>query len=345
MSVGTFDFFEDSAFKMIYSFHMPLFMLLSGYVSYWGCDKKLINIIIKRLRGVGIPLLAWGTVDFIVVSISASTFNVRTWIHSIVGIWFLWAVLCSSIIVAIIHKLPVNTLLKYSIMILSTELFVKMPGGTLSGFVYPYFIIGYAMNEWNLFANKAYRKVIQPICVIMWIVLLLFYKKESYIYVSGLTWKIKEIGLLGQIEIDLYRYAIGLVGCIAVIGMLEILYNRMVQKDCKQSKQVIEFLGIIERFGLHTLEIYVLQRIVLERCFVKAYEYVVSLMGQNVMSINRVLYDFVFTLMFAILIGYVLLRVSEAVSKYPRLSWLLFGKRSVNTRQFGHIGCQAQERK
>ena len=49
--------------------------------------------------------------------------------------------------------------------------------------------------------------------------------------------------------------------------------------------------------------------------------------------------------MFAILIGYVLLRVSEAVSKYPRLSWLLFGKRSVNTRQFGHIGCQAQERK
>ena len=37
--------------------------------------------------------------------------------------------------------------------------------------------------------------------------------------------------------------------------------------------------------------------------------------------------------------------VSEAVSKYPRLSWLLFGKRSVNTRQFGHIGCQAQERK
>lgn len=147
MSVGTFDFFEDSAFKMIYSFHMPLFMLLSGYVSYWGCDKKLINIIIKRLRGVGIPLLAWGTVDFIIDSISTSTFNVRTWIHSIVGIWFLWAVLCSSIIVAIIHKLPVNTLLKYSIMILSTELFVKMPGGTLSGFVYPYFIIGYAMNE------------------------------------------------------------------------------------------------------------------------------------------------------------------------------------------------------
>ena len=45
MSAGTVDFFEDNAFKVIYSFHMPLFMLLSGYVSYWGRNKKLKIII------------------------------------------------------------------------------------------------------------------------------------------------------------------------------------------------------------------------------------------------------------------------------------------------------------
>ena len=49
MSAGAFDFFDDNALKVIYSFHMPLFMLLSGYVSYYGCNKKLIDIIVKRL--------------------------------------------------------------------------------------------------------------------------------------------------------------------------------------------------------------------------------------------------------------------------------------------------------
>ena len=140
------------------------------------------------------------------------------------------------------------------------------------------------------------------------------------------TWKIKEIGLLGQICIDLYRYVIGLVGCIAVVGLLEILYRGIVQKDCIKSKLASEGLGVIERFGLHTLEVYVIQRIVLERCFAKGYEYVVNLMDQNILALNLALYDLVFSLMIAVLIGYVLLRISEAISKHSRLSLLLFGK-------------------
>lgn len=267
-----------------------------------------------------------GTVDFIISSISVGTFNVFTWIHSIIGIWFLWAVLCSSIFVAIVHKLPVRTFLKYLVMILGTVLFVKMPGGTLNGFVYPYFVIGYALNEWNLFENVIYKKVIQPLCGIVWVILLLFYRKEHYIYVSGLTWKIKEIGLFGQIGIDLYRYIIGLAGCIAIIGLLKILYSRVMQKDYKQSNSVIKGLNMVERLGLHTLEIYVLQRIVLERCFAKVYEYMVSFVGQNILALNRVLYDLLFTLLCALVIGIILLKISEAVSKHSRLSFFLFGK-------------------
>lgn len=326
MSAGTVDFFEDNAFKVIYSFPMPLFMLLSGYVSYWGCNKKLKIIITNRLRGVGIPLFVWGTLDFVIASILVGTFNVRTWFHSIIGIWFLWAVLCASIFVAVIHKLPVSTFLKYLIMILGTILFVQMPGGTSNGFVYPYFVIGYAINEWNLFENETYRKVIQPICGVIWVILLLFYKKESYIYISGLTWKISEIGLLGQISIDLYRYTIGLVGSLAVIGLLKKLYDKVIQKDCKQSKPIAKVLHIIQRLGLHTLEIYVLQRIVLERCFAKAYEYTINFIGQNILALNRALYDLCFTLWCAVVIGIVLMKFSEAASKHPRLSFSIFGK-------------------
>lgn len=156
-------------------------------------------------------------------------------------------------------------------------------------------------------------------------ILLLFYKKESYIYVSGLALKNKEVDLLRQISIDLYRYGIGLVGCIVVIGLLEILYGRMIQKDCKQKKQSQKPL-VFERLGLYTLEIYILQRIVLERCFAKTYQYAVKLTGQNILAVNRIIYDFAFTLLCAFVIGIVLLKISEAMSKHPRLSFFLFGK-------------------
>ena len=39
-SADTFDFFENTAFKTIYSFHMPFFMLISGYLFYFSFRKK-----------------------------------------------------------------------------------------------------------------------------------------------------------------------------------------------------------------------------------------------------------------------------------------------------------------
>lgn len=55
---------------------------------------------------------------------------------------------------AVIHKLPVSTFLKYLIMILGTILFVQMPGGTSNGFVYPYFVIGYAIMNGTFLKMK-----------------------------------------------------------------------------------------------------------------------------------------------------------------------------------------------
>ena len=320
MSTGAFDFFNDNFFKVIYSFHMPLFMLLSGYVSYWGSNKRLVDIILRRLRGVGIPLLVWGTFDYVVHGISSNNlvFSIGNWFHSVIAIWFLWAVLCASILVSVIHKFQIRSFAKYLIMILSAVIWVKIPEGTMIGFVYPYFVIGYAMNEFKLLENVTYKKMIQPICGVIWIVLLAFYKKIHFIYISGMTWKIQEVGLLGQITIDIYRYLIGLVGCIAAIVVMKWLF-------CVGSQKKIDF-SIIERFGQHTLEIYILQRIILERYLTKIYVRVVSCMPQNIFARNQLVYDLCFTLLCALIIGTFVLKISEIISGLPHLSACLFGK-------------------
>ena len=52
-----FDFFENSAFKFIYSFHMPLFMLISGYLFYYSCQKRTLWELLTHKTKVLFPAI------------------------------------------------------------------------------------------------------------------------------------------------------------------------------------------------------------------------------------------------------------------------------------------------
>ncbi len=41
-------YFYNIIFKMIYSFHMPLFMIISGYLFYYSYSKYSINELIRN---------------------------------------------------------------------------------------------------------------------------------------------------------------------------------------------------------------------------------------------------------------------------------------------------------
>ena len=42
------DYFENTVFKIIYSFHMPLFMLISGYLFYYSSQKRNLSELLKH---------------------------------------------------------------------------------------------------------------------------------------------------------------------------------------------------------------------------------------------------------------------------------------------------------
>ena len=308
---------------------MPLFMLLSGYVSYWGSNRKLDVILWKRIKGIGVPLVVWGTFDYILSIFHVANFelsqiaNFRNWIHSIIGIWFLWSVLCASVVIAIVQKLPINIYVRYVIAFMTTFALVIIPGGTLTAYVYPYFVIGYLSNEFRILQNLTYKKIIQPTCIVLWCILLIFYQKKHYIYISGLVGIIKKCGLCSlkeQIFIDAYRYLIGLVGCVSVIAVVRFLFEYLQRKGVEPK--------LLRSLGQHTLEIYIMQRIVLERLISKLYQIVIAHIGRNVLAENRLCYDLLFSLPCAVLLGIFLLKVTEVISKYPKVNGLLFGKSS-----------------
>ena len=272
-------------------------------------------------------MVVWGTIDYILSIFHMANFglsqiaNFQNWIHSVIEIWFLWSVLCASVVIAIIQKLPINICARYAIAFMTTFVLVIIPGGTSTAYVYPYFVIGYLSNEFKIFQNLTYKKIIQPMCIVLWCILLIFYQKKHYINISGLCGLFKEYGLCGlkeQIFIDAYRYLIGLVGCVSVIAVVRFLFEYLQRKGVEPN--------LLWSLGQHTLEIYIMQRIVLERSISRLYQIVIAHIGRNVLAENRLCYDLLFSLSCAVLLGIFLLKVAKVISKYPKVNRLLFGK-------------------
>ena len=52
------DFFENAVFKFIYSFHMPFFMLISGYLFFYSEQKRnMVELIEYKGKSLLYPIL------------------------------------------------------------------------------------------------------------------------------------------------------------------------------------------------------------------------------------------------------------------------------------------------
>lgn len=142
------DFFLDNAFKTIYSFHMPLLMLVSGflfYVSAKRSDKStLLN---KKIHSLIKPILGGSLFVFIFSVIPFSfrrnnyliIFNGK-WMDSLESLWFLWSVLSASIVFCLIEKYA-NKWYKEILLVITGLCFVAVfPNAEMNLFMYSIFL-------------------------------------------------------------------------------------------------------------------------------------------------------------------------------------------------------------
>lgn len=93
--------YTSHLWNVIYSFHMPAFMAVSGYLAYrvgGGTNSSLTSIIWRRFKQLMIPYLAW---TFLLMAISGNLNVVRTQellLYPDKGLWFLWALFFITLI-------------------------------------------------------------------------------------------------------------------------------------------------------------------------------------------------------------------------------------------------------
>jgi fucose 4-O-acetylase-like acetyltransferase len=102
IQVNVPDFDNNLLFRVIYSFHMPLFMFLSGYLA-WGRNIDLK----RRFVQLVIPFISWYLLGYLFNRSIGFTDYIIRWVKSPDwGLWFLWVLFLNFGIFYFVQHIP-----------------------------------------------------------------------------------------------------------------------------------------------------------------------------------------------------------------------------------------------
>lgn len=173
--------FDNTFYSIIYSFHMPLFMIISGYLSSVKIDGSIITLAVRKFRRLIIPNISWGSI--VLISISILTFTIPHLLDIIklpISCWFLSFLFCCSIAYAITYKIGIKN---YVISTIILSLFsLLIPGSEFVKFFMPFFGIGLILSKTNIvYAEVKWKYIVTFGCTII-VAYLLFWSRDFYIY-------------------------------------------------------------------------------------------------------------------------------------------------------------------
>ncbi len=263
MNPSGLDFFENPIFKIIYSFHMPCFALISGYLLWYSFNKENIHASLgKRIIVLIIPIVFAHFLNVIINFLPKFIFqfNINTCIQfvknmgSLSSLWFFWSVLASVIAVACAKSISQKTHVQLLLLFLLTPLVYTLPNGVLNVFIYPYVVIGYYFVELKKYISEKAIKIIGCATIPVFVVMMFFFEKKHYIYITGLY--SSAYSVTQNLSINLFRYAIGLIGSIAFISTTLLIVQFFKKGNFFTYKK--DFYFGINLLGIKSLQIYAL---------------------------------------------------------------------------------------
>lgn len=316
---------EDVVYKTIYTFHMPLFMLVSGYLFFYSFQKRTMPELLEhRIRGMLHPIIMATFLNNILLQIpryvlsNQVDFLFGSLFHGIESdLWFLWAVLYCSLIVGFFCKLTEKPGLQLVLTVFGAFVVLLFPQWNMTLFMYPYFVAGFFCGMFRKYAQQLY-KILRYAALVVFPVMVMFYETKHYIYVTPMF--SAELGLAESVKIALYRWAIGFVGSVCMLSVMDFLVWLG-----DSFPAVHNGLRRVSFLGRNSLQIYCLSASLLSGYLPHLNHKLVEVMGDNVFEENRIVYDFLFTPILAVMWSVFLSLVVVALKK-SKLHQLVFGR-------------------
>lgn len=251
------NYFQETLFRLIYSFHMPLLAIISGFLFH--NTLRHTDIIMRRIKSLLIPCFSWITIEMLlrgIFLVYSDQFNFVNFLEKYVdrffhGFWFIWAIFWISLIAVLIEKVFKGRDWIY-ILFFSMMIFEKKHATYT--YLYPYFVAGLLSNKYYMSKMTA-TKHKWPLCFILSFIvfsfMLLFYDNNSYIYTTGIS-PLNGTGLFVQIGIDMYRYVIGFAGSAMVISLCNIISLKNTRRNWYKAIAVLGQMSL----GIYILNCY-----------------------------------------------------------------------------------------
>ena len=308
--------------QIIYAFHMPLFMLISGYLMYNSFQRRgLLQQWLHWCKNLVLPLIAWtliaegcivlrniiltGTFDFSSISIL-----------DFYQYWFIFALLICGVIASLIKTVLHDKTWIYITAVVI--LFVSTFNIFSIGWMWPFFVIGYLINKHSAKMSKFLPKL-SLACLIAFPILVMFYSAASFSYISilsvteiinnvltGIIPSFPTFEYLDAISANIYKILTGIAGC----GFVYCIVEKLTQANMPVISAAFSW------FGQESLLIYFIQRIIIE-IFIGRYFYATDIFY----------YDFILTLFLSIIGTIIFSLLASAIHKNKITNVVLAGGR------------------
>lgn len=196
--------FSHPIFRFIYSFHMPLFMFLSGFVTAYS-PTSTASKLGKRFTRLVLPFLAWALVSFFYRSAIQGDldFNyfVRLFFNVDNGLWFLWVLFlihCCYYLASVIKKYVGK--FSFPIVILAVQFsVVSFLGLSMLRYYILFFLIGFYFNDSKVlqFVNS-YKYILLVVALAIFIGLFPYWKMSGELEIVT-RYFTKGVGLIDRL--------------------------------------------------------------------------------------------------------------------------------------------------
>jgi len=295
-SVNNFD--NNFLWRIIYSFHMPLFMFISGYLSYSKNRQNDFKWIKKRFLLLVVPFFTWIIIDYF-FKWQVNDLSIISKIKEVIiepdkGYWFLLIVFYNCLVLYLSNifgkkKQPIIYLILIGLVLM---LPINKFGLILFKWHIVFFSFGYVLSRYKYFLIK-YYKIIFYVNIIIFIVLVIFWRRAgdptfiTYLNLFTNNDILKKIILLG------YKYVVPISGILLFFTLFE---------NFKMDK----IKNLLSIFSKYTLEIYIL------------HVYLVGIIDVNNTLINTLI---------SVIIGLFLpILITKIIEKNKLINKILFGK-------------------
>lgn len=233
------DYEASTIFQIIHSFHMPLFMMLSGYFSTSSMELTPKAFIPKKFRQLLLPCISWGILCWLVITsgLIEGHFHLELkglftgWLGILENFWFLKSCFICYTLTWICWRFGRYKLIAMAVVwVLCT-----LQGRFLLNTMFPSFILGIYLRKSTYLESWITRHWYAPVVLF----LPLLFCKLWYINTEPYPFKL----------------ILGLSGALSCFVLFKIIFAKLTPTP---------FLESLARLGGETLGVYVIQAIFLE---------------------------------------------------------------------------------